>query len=234
MNGRKWIDDDIEIIDWGEDEEEEDIAGFTGLSKRNDSGRHKKEEKPEDTFSWRKEIFSCVKLVLFAVIAAFIIDHVFIVNAEVPSGSMENTIMTDSRMIGWRLSYKFRNEPQRGDVIIFKYPDDPSKNYVKRVIGLPGERIKVEDGITYINDEPLEEDYVVFKDMEDNIVERDGSGDFAEVKVPEESYFVMGDNRNRSKDSRYWTTTNFVPKDNILGKALFCYWHKGPEFDLLA
>lgn len=232
--GRQQFDDDIEIIDWGEDEEEEVTVDSAGISDGNGHKKNKGNDKEkEETFNLKKEIISFVKIVIFAVFTAFIIDHVLIVNAEVPSGSMENTIMTHSRMIGWRLSYKFSNEPKRGDVIIFKYPDDPSKNYVKRVIALPGEKIKVEEGVVYINGEQLEESYVVFKDRNDNIVERDDSGDFDEVEVPEGCYFVMGDNRNNSWDSRYWSTTNFVDEGSILGKAIFCYWHNGPEFDVL-
>lgn len=217
----------IEIIDWGDDENGEQTVNSDRFEKP------KKEKKAEEPMDWKKEIKGWVKIVVFAIIAAFIIDHVLIVNAEVPSGSMENTIMTDSRMIGWRWSYSFDNKPKRGDVIIFKYPDDTSKNYVKRVIGLPGESIKVEDGIVFINNEPLDEPYVVFKDKDGNTVKRDGRADFEEVTVPEGNYFVLGDNRYNSKDSRYWTTTNFVSEGKILAKALFCYWHKGPEFEML-
>lgn len=229
MQKQNIIDDDIEIIDWGEDENEEELVNSAEFEKP-----HKKQEKqPVEPVDWKKEIISWVKIVVFAVVAAFIIDHALIVNAEVPTGSMENTIMTKSRMVGWRWSYAFDKKPERGDVIIFKYPDDPSTNYVKRVIGLPGDRLKVEDGIVYINGEPLEESYVVFKDKNGNIIERDDRGDFEEIEVPEDSYFVMGDNRNNSWDSRYWMSTNFVSKDSILGKAIFCYWHNGPEFEML-
>ncbi|MBE5921655.1 MAG: signal peptidase I [Lachnospiraceae bacterium] len=147
---------------------------------------------------------------------AFIIDNFFIVNATVPTGSMQNTIMAGDRMIGWRLSYKM-SEPERGDVIIFKYPDDPSQKYVKRVIGLPGETVTITKGNIYINDdtEPLVEDYL----PENWVWKNDG---FTFI-VPQDCYFVLGDNRNNSHDARSWTNT-YVTKDAILGKALFCYW----------
>lgn len=228
MRGQDKFDEDyIEIIDWGEEQDNEIIVNSTELKKP------EKKKVQDEPIDWRKEFIGWVKIVVFAIVAAFIIDNVLIVNAEVPSGSMENTIMTDSRMIGWRWSYAFDKKPQRGDVIIFKYPDDTTKNYVKRVIGLPGDRVKVEDGIAYVNDEPLDEPYVVFKDKNDNLVQRDNRGDFEEVQVPNKSYFVMGDNRYNSWDSRYWVSTNFVSEDKILGKAVLCYWHNGPEFELL-
>lgn len=221
-----FIDDDIEILDWGEEEELNSVE----YKEEKKPPKRVEEKNPEEV---KKELISWVKLVIVAVLAAIVIDHVLIVNANVPSGSMENTIMTNSRMIGWRWSYAFSNEPERGDIIIFEFPDDKSKNYVKRVIALPGERVRIEEGIVYVNDQKLDEDYVVFKDKNNNKVKRDESGDFEEVVVPKDSYFVLGDNRNNSWDSRYWTTTNFVPKKNILGKALFTYWYKGVELKKL-
>lgn len=213
----------VEIIDWGESEEEIPVD----VRKK----KAKKKQEPEEPFDLKKEIISWVKIVVFAMLAAIIIDHVIIVNAEVPTGSMENTIMTDSRMVGFRWSYAF-DDPKRCDIIIFKFPDDPSQNYVKRVIGLPGEKVKVQDGVVYINGKALSEDYTVFKDRQGNKSDPYAMGDFEEVVVPENSYFVLGDNRNNSSDSRFWNTTNFVPRKNILGKAKVCYWHDGPRFDL--
>lgn len=231
MSKNNYTDDDIEIIYWGEDEEEENVKKVVDSTEK--IPVEDKKSEPEEKFDLKKEIFSWLKVAVVAVFAAVFIDHVLIVNAEVPTGSMENTIMTDSRMIGWRWSYKFNSKPERGDVIIFKYPDDPSKNYVKRVIGVPGDRVKMSDGIVYINGVKQNESYVVYKDRDGNKVARDDSGDFDEITVPDNSYFVLGDNRNNSWDSRYWKTTHFVPGDSILGKAVLCYWHNGPEFDLL-
>ena len=119
-------------------------------------------------------------------------------------------------LIGNRLAYVV-GEPERGDIVVFRYPDDESEIYVKRVIGLPGDTIDIEDGKIYINGstEPLQEDYL----KEEWTV---ATGPYT-FEVPEGSYFMMGDNRNDSWDARYWSNT-YVTKDKILGKALFTYW----------
>ena len=168
----------------------------------------------EEKTSVGKELFQWVLVILGAVILAFLIDTFVIVNAQIPSGSMENTIMTGDRVFGNRLAYKF-SDPKRFDIIIFKYPDDESQLFIKRIIGLPGETVEIHDGNIYINgsDTPLE-DVDIKEPME---------GSFGPYTVPEGCYFVMGDNRNNSRDSRYWENT-FVSEDEILGKAVFRYW----------
>ena len=168
----------------------------------------------EEKASVGKELFQWVLVILGAVILAFLIDTFVIVNAQIPSGSMENTIMTGDRVFGNRLAYKF-SDPKRFDIIIFKYPDDESQLFIKRIIGLPGETVEIHDGNIYINgsDSPLE-DVDIKEPME---------GSFGPYTVPEGCYFIMGDNRNNSRDSRYWENT-FVSEDEILGKAVFRYW----------
>ena len=158
------------------------------------------------------DLLDWVRIIVIAVAAAMFLNYFVVINSRVPSGSMEPTIETGSRMIGLRLSYIF-DEPERGDIIIFKYPDDESVYYVKRVIGLPGETVEIKDGFVYIDGQILEEDYLSVTT----------EGDFGPYEVPEGCYFVLGDNRNNSHDSRYWTNT-YVPEENIVGKALFCYW----------
>ena len=168
----------------------------------------------EEKTSVGKELFQWVLVIIGAVILAFLIDTFVIVNAQIPSGSMENTIMTGDRVFGNRLAYKF-SDPKRFDIIIFKYPDDESQLFIKRIIGLPGETVEIHDGNIYINgsDSPLE-DVDIKEPME---------GSFGPYTVPEGCYFVMGDNRNNSRDSRYWENT-FVSEDEILGKAVLRYW----------
>ena len=168
----------------------------------------------EEKTSIGKELFQWVLVIIGAVILAFLIDTFVIVNAQIPSGSMENTIMTGDRVFGNRLAYKF-SDPKRFDIIIFKYPDDESQLFIKRIIGLPGETVEIHDGNIYINgsDTPLE-DVDIKEPME---------GSFGPYTVPEGCYFVMGDNRNNSRDSRYWENT-FVSEDAILGKAVLRYW----------
>jgi signal peptidase I len=102
--------------------------------------------------------------------------------------------------------------PERGDVIVFRYPKDPDRDFIKRVIGVPGDRVRVQDGIVYVNDVPLEEPYIADhagRDLDEELV------------VPAGNYFVLGDNRPNSSDSRSW---GFVPEENIIGKAMLSYW----------
>lgn len=170
------------------------------------------EEKP----SALREIISWVLYFAVAIIAALLIKNYLIINANVPTGSMENTIMPGNRLIGNRLAY-INSEPERGDIVIFKYPDNEEETYVKRVIGLPGETITIENAKIYINgaDEPLEEAY-----LKEEWVEETGVYTY---EVPEDCYLVLGDNRNNSWDARYWTNT-YVSKEKILGEAIFTYW----------
>ena len=155
-------------------------------------------------------------LQMIAIVAALLINNFILLNAKVPSGSMENTIMTGDRLFGFRLSY-LMEDPKRGDIVIFKYPDNESINYIKRIIGLPGETVTIKDSKVYINDSttPLKEDYL----KEEWVIANDGM----QFQVPEGCYFMMGDNRNNSKDSRYWNNT-YVARDKILAKAIFRYW----------
>ncbi|MFR4986616.1 MAG: signal peptidase I [Lachnospirales bacterium] len=164
----------------------------------------------------KKELIDIIKTIIIAIIVAFVITHFIIVNAVVPTGSMKNTIMPNDRLVAFRLSYLF-SDPERYDIIVFKAPDDESTLYVKRIIGLPGEKVNIIDGKVFINDQevPLEDDYI----MEDML------GSFGPYTVPQGSYFMLGDNRNDSQDSRYWENT-FLPKENILGKVLFKYYPK--------
>ena len=166
------------------------------------------EQKPKSVL---REVFSWIMVVVVAFVLAYIITHFIIIKAEVPTGSMESTIMVGDRLIGNRLAYLF-SDPERGDIVIFKCPDNEEETYIKRVIGLPGETIRIEDGVLYINDEIYEEDYL-------NEPMRGSYGPFT---VPEGHYFMMGDNRNHSWDSRKWTN-HYVAKNKIFGKAWLRY-----------
>lgn len=161
-----------------------------------------------------KEIISWIKYIVSAVLISLFLTKFIILNAYIPTGSMENTIMPGDRIFASRLHYHF-TEPKRGDIIIFKNPDNESENYVKRVIGLPGETVEIKNGEVYIDNVKFEETYL----KEEMITEDKGS-----YQVPEDSYFVMGDNRNNSADSRAWLTTNYVHKSKILGKVAFRYF----------
>lgn len=179
------------------------------------SSEQEKLQKRKDESAVREMISWIITLAL-AVVAALFVKNYVIINANIPSGSMENTIMTGDRLFGFRLAYR-NSSPERGDIIIFKFPDDETENYVKRVIGLPGETVEIEDAKIYIDgsEVPLQEDYL----KEEWTVE---TGPLS-FEVPEDSYLVLGDNRNNSYDARYWDN-QFVSKDKILGKAVFRYY----------
>lgn len=162
-----------------------------------------------------KEIMEYVLIFLIALVVMLLLNNFIIINARIPSASMEDTVMTGDRLIGNRLAYK-NDIPQRFDVIIFKFPDNESELYIKRIIGLPGETVTITGGKVYINDSttPLDDSFTK---------EIPATTSFGPYYVPSNSYFVMGDNRNNSYDSRYWSHT-FVKSEQILGKAMFRYY----------
>ena len=181
---------------------------------------------------WR-ELLSYIKIIAIAVAVALVLNNVVIINAKIPSPSMEKTLMVKDRLFGFRLAYginldlfgykiseKFR-DPERFDIVIFKYPDDESRLFIKRVIGLPGETVEIKDGKVYIDgsETPLDDSFIPEKMQ----------GSYGPYKVPENCYFMLGDNRNNSKDSRFWTNT-FVRFDQIVGKAVVRYY---PSIKLL-
>jgi signal peptidase I len=173
-----------------------------------------------------------IALVLALLIRAFLVQAF-----SIPSGSMEPTLLVGDYLLVNKLAYGIRNPftnnvliatgtPQRGDIVVFIYPQSPDKDYIKRVIGLPGDRIQIIDKKLYINgkltqvpppsDNP-EAPRAVYADPEITQTERDN---FGPVVVPQDSYFFMGDNRDRSYDSRFW---GFVPMQALKGRAFIIY-----------
>lgn len=218
------IDDSVDdgIYFENPDDYDDDLDYSTSSSKKS-SSKNSNEGKDQDKKSSPKnikrfiikEILSYIKILVIAALIALIFTKFVIINAQVPTGSMENTINVNDRLIGFRLAYLF-SEPQRGDIIIFKYPDDETQNFVKRVIGTPGDVVEITEGKVYVNGVELVEDYIKEAMIDD--------GTSQTYIVPEDSYFVLGDNRNSSKDSRYWDTTSYVTKDEILAKVIFKYY----------
>ncbi|HBX22369.1 MAG TPA: signal peptidase I [Desulfotomaculum sp.] len=154
------------------------------------------------------EILESVAIaVLLAVLIRMFLFQPFII----PSESMYPTLQISDRIMVNKLSYHL-GDPSRGDVIVFKYPMDPSRDFVKRLIAVGGETIEVRDSVLFINDEPVSEAYLP-SDLDFN--------DFGPVEVPPGTYFMMGDNRNSSEDSRSW---GMLPEENIIGKAVVIYW----------
>lgn len=177
----------------------------------------------------------------------------------IPTPSMEDTLLVGDHLLVDKLTYappgaisKYvlpYQEPRHGDIIVFRYPRDISTNYVKRAIGLPGDRIKIVNKRVYRNDSPLVEPYVYYKNpypdyyrdnfpSDPNLSLNDSARDMlqnhvvnGEVVVPPDCYFAMGDNRDNSSDSRYW---GFVPRANIIGKPLLVYWSYATDTQSLA
>ena len=171
------------------------------------------EEREQAKGSTGREVFGWILIIAVAIVAALLLNRFIIVNAQVTSGSMTKTINTWDRVLGLRVDYWF-SDPQRGDVIFFRNPDDESEIYVKRVIGLPGDTVEIKSGVTYINGKALEESY---------LLEEPWDLDFGPYDVPEGYYFFLGDNRNNSQDSRYLKHT-YVERSKILGKAYLVYY----------
>ncbi len=193
--------------------EEAKNSDETGKNIVND--KEEKTSKVKKRGSAKKTIIHYVIIAGIAAAAAIFLMTVVFTNAKVPTGSMKDTINENDRLIGLRLAY-VAAEPQRGDVVIFKYPDDESVKYVKRVIGLPGETVSFKDGDVYIDGNLLEESYT--REPHSTMAVKE-----SEYTVPENSYFVLGDNRKNSKDARFWTKT-YVTKDKIVAKVLFRYF----------
>ena len=205
------------------------------------TNEEKNEEQNTENRTLMQEIISWIEVLGAAILIALAVNSFIIINATVPSGSMENTIHVGDRLFGLRLTYLF-SEPQRGDIVVFRYPVDASlgrkKNYIKRIIGLPGETVEVRDAKVYINgsETPLDEPY-----LKEEWVIRNSDMTF---EVPDGCYLMFGDNRNNSSDSRYWAEVavreyakegksitpeeamqlSFVKRKQILGKAYVRYW----------
>ncbi|MCK4257541.1 MAG: signal peptidase I [Halanaerobiales bacterium] len=151
-----------------------------------------------------------VKSVIMAVILALILI-IFVIQAFfIHSGSMWPTLEVRDRILVNKFIYQFK-DPEKNDIIVFKYPLEPRRKFIKRVIGLSGDRMQIINGQVYVNDEPLKENYLLTR----------GYSNYGPIVVPEDNYFVLGDNRNNSEDSRFW---GFVPNENIIGQAILVFW----------
>jgi signal peptidase I len=167
---------------------------------------------------------------LFIALIMALVIRAFLVQAfSIPSGSMQPTLLIGDYLLVNKFTYGIRNpltnkiwipisQPQRGDVVVFIFPQDTTKDYIKRVIGLPGDRVQVISKKVYVNSKLLETPQAVYADPGITPTPRDN---FGPVIVPPDSYFVMGDNRDQSYDSRFW---GFVPMDALRGKAFIIYF----------
>jgi len=169
--------------------------------------------------------------VIAVVLALFV--RTFVVQAfKIPSGSMIPTLLIGDHILVNKFVYGIKlpftnmtlipvGRPRRDDVIVFKYPQDETKDFIKRVIGLPGDRVEVRHQQVYVNDHPLSEPFAVHQEGVTPETETRPRDEFGPVTVPTDSYFVMGDNRDHSLDSRFW---GFVSSDKIKGRAFLVYW----------
>lgn len=205
------------------EEYEKDFGTVDNEAEKGDSNGQDKEDKGN---GFVRELLSWVKIFVVAFIIAFIISHFIIVNANIPSGSMKTTINEGDKVIGFRLAYIF-SDPKRGDIVMFEAPDKEDTIYIKRIVGLPGETIRIEDNTVYIIDKEgketaLEEDYV-----KNGWTNSAGPTEANEWTLGKDEYFMMGDNRDHSNDARYWGA---VKRDKIIAKAIFRYY---PSFKSL-
>jgi signal peptidase I len=173
--------------------------------------------------------------IVIAVILALFVRTWVVQAFKIPTGSMENNLLIGDHLLVNK--FVFSSTPsrlehavlpvrsiRRGDIIVFKYPDEPDRDFIKRVIGLPGETVELKAKKVYIDGHPLDEPYVHFLEPASEaqeVTSFDVRERYGPVRVPEDHYFVMGDNRDNSQDSRYW---GFLPRDYVKGRALMIYW----------
>jgi signal peptidase I len=187
----------------------------------------------EDAPPRRKGIIrEYAEAILVAVVLALFI-RTFVVQAfKIPSGSMKPTLLVGDHILVNKFIYGVKlpfwdttlipiSEPKRGDIVVFKFPEDPEKDFIKRVIGIEGDVVEIRDKKVYLNGEPMDDPYG--KHLDPHIIPgrarpRDN---FGPIKVPPDSLFVMGDNRDHSYDSRFW---KFVDLSKVKGKAFIVYW----------
>ena len=159
----------------------------------------------EEAKDW---VISIVAAVVMALLIRTFIVELYIVDGP----SMKPTLQHEERLVVNKFIYRLRN-PEKGEVLIFRYPRDPSRDFIKRVIATGGDTIEIKEGRVYVNDQLLKEDYILEKTRTE----------YPKVTIPEGTVFVMGDNRNNSDDSRF-ADVGFVPLDLIKGKAVIVFW----------
>ena len=194
------------------------------MQRTNENGVEKKRSK-----SMLREY---TEAILIAVLLALFI-RAFVVQAfKIPSGSMKDTLLIGDHILVNKFVYGIKlpllekelihfSDPKRGDIVVFRYPVDPSKDFIKRVIGLPGDTVRIQDKKVYVNDKLLVEPYVIHSDSKILPASVSPRDNMESILVPPHSLFVMGDNRDESYDSRFW---KFVDMNELKGEAFIIYW----------
>jgi signal peptidase I len=180
-------------------------------------------------------------LVIAVILALFI--RTFVVQAfKIPTGSMEPNLLVGDHLLVNKFVFSPTSsalerglmpmrDVRRGDIVVFKFPTDPERDFIKRIIGLPGETVELKNHLVHINGKPLDEPYAHYLPRPEGgtlteMTTDDVRDHYGPEVVPEGSLFVMGDNRDNSQDSRYW---GFLPRENLKGKALVIYWSYDPD-----
>ncbi|BDV43973.1 signal peptidase I [Geotalea uraniireducens] len=184
------------------------------------------------TLKTKSKFREYTETIIWALLLAFAIRTWVIEPFKIPSGSMENTLAIGDHLFVNRFLYGIKipftdtrilriRAPHRGDVVVFEYPEDPSKDFIKRVIGVPGDVIQEKDKVVYVNGVPYRNPHEIHRDSTILPAEAGPRDNFGPVTVPANSYFMMGDNRDNSYDSRFW---GFVKDSALKGKAFIKYW----------
>lgn len=193
-----------------------------------------KKERTRKKPVWREYTEALVVAGLLALIIRTFLFQAF----HIPSGSMEDTLLEGDFLFVSKTLYGAEvpftggkrlpsiREPKRGDIIVFRYPEDPSQDFIKRCIGIPGDVIEYRDKQLFVNGDLQDEDYTKHSQGERIVPGRDN---FGPITVPEGKFFMLGDNRDNSRDSRYW---GFVDYSQLRGKALFIYWSWDKDHNL--
>ncbi|MCL6584770.1 MAG: signal peptidase I [bacterium] len=169
----------------------------------------------------RKSIYREYLEAIVIAIALALVIRTFVVQAfKIPSGSMIPTLLIGDHILVNKFIYRFE-KPERGDIIVFKYPQDPSRDFIKRLIGKPGDTLEIRNKQVFINGKPLYEPYVIHEGGEAAVGLSSVRDNYGPITIPEGYFFVMGDNRDCSLDSRFW---GLLPEDMIKGKAFIIYW----------
>ncbi|MBW2601064.1 MAG: signal peptidase I [Deltaproteobacteria bacterium] len=202
----------------------------------------KEDKETETPVQPRKSIFrEYAEAILVAVVLALFI-RTFVVQAfKIPSGSMKPTLLVGDHILVNKFIYGVKlpfldttlipiAEPKRGDIVVFKFPEDPKKDFIKRVIGVEGDVIEIRNKKVYLNNKPMKDPYGIHTDPHIISGRARPRDNFGPITVPPDSLFVMGDNRDHSYDSRFW---KFVDLAKVKGKAFIIYWSwDGPSSDV--
>lgn len=202
------------------------------MQENNEKSMNTAAQKPEPVIKKKSLIREYAESIAIAVLLALVIRTYLVQAFKIPSGSMEDTLAIGDHLLVSKFIYGTKlpfgdkrvltiRDPRQGDVIVFEYPEDPSKDFIKRVVGVPGDVVEGKDKKVYVNGKHYENPHEIHKEKDVIPKEMNPRDTFGPVTVPANSYFVMGDNRDRSYDSRFW---KFVKRDQIKGLAFIKYW----------